>query len=152
MVVTDQNGNYVTQFNYVLKDLLSTGTSPPAAYIRIVPDAYAAFRGCDMFTGNLLLQKYNFHLSYVETTSGFNYNYMMNSSSMLIKPPVEKGGVSGWVVLLVLVLLGVAGYFAYQWYLNRQTGEAPQNDGYVSMNIQPVELNDVTRVTPPPPR
>jgi hypothetical protein len=149
VVVTDPNGNYVTQFNYLMKDLVSSGSSNPTWYIRQVPDEYAAFRGCDLFTGNLLLQKFDFHLAYSETANGFNYNYMLKSPSNLINPPESDSGVSGWVILLVLILLGVAGYFGYQWYLNRQTADVPLNDGYVSMNIQPVELNELPRMTPP---
>lgn len=150
VVLTDQNGNFVTQLDFLMQDLLAANSSGvPSNYIRNVSDAYAKFRGCDLFTGNLLLKKFDFHLAYNEDANGFTYQYMLNSPGYLINPPPKDTGVSGWVILLVLILLGVAGYFVYQWYITRNQGNLPQNDGYVSMNIQPVEMNEVPRANAP---
>lgn len=149
LVLTDDSGIFVTQLNYWTKDFLNNVNSKnaPLSYVRSVPNELAAYRGCDVFTGNLLLQKFDWHMVYQEDgKGGFDYHYVMRSPRTLIAPPLEKeGGVSGWVILLVLIILGVAGYFVYQWYLQKQQTEALHQDGYTNVTFNPVEMNEVGR-------
>lgn len=152
ITLTDMNRNFVAQLNYLFSDFMKSTNSnnAPASFIRSVPDNYAVWRGCDLFTGSLMLQKFDWHLVYAEKPNGFDYYYMVKAPKMLIAPPAPaaNGGVSGWVILLVLIILGVAGYFVYQWYLQKQQNEAVHNDGYQSLNIPPVEMGEVQRANP----
>ncbi len=152
ITLTDMNRNFVAQLNYLFSDFAKSTNSnnAPVSYIRSLPDSYAAWRGCDLFTGSLLLQKFDWHLIYAENANGYEYYYSIKAPNRLIAPPgpKESGGVSGWVILLVLIILGVAGYFVYQWYVQKQQAEAVHNDGYQSLNIPPVEMGEVQRANP----
>ena len=138
---TQANGIFVTQMDYKVTDIVSSNKIP---LIQSVPDDVAAWKGCDIFTGSLMLLKYNFMVLYSETPTGYVYNYALNSSDQLIDIDEQErdDGVSIWIILLIILLILAILYFGYTWYL-KQNEEHNHEAQYLAVNVPPVELHEM---------
>lgn len=139
----DNKANFLTQMTYLVADFVAGNN----IFVANVPDALAKMRGCDIFTGSLMLSKYDFRLVYSETPKGYNYNFAFNSPMYLINPESEHerdDRVTIWVIIIVIIIAIAALYYGYRKYEQNKL-EQHNNEGYISMNIAPVELQEVHR-------
>ena len=142
---TAADTTFLTQMNYMMTDFVSASRQ---VLVRQVPNNLATMKGCDIFTGTLMLQRFDFRLLYTEGVTGYNYNYAFNSPNQVISPynnqDEAESGVSIWVILLIIVLVCGAIYAGYAWQ-NAQRGAGEGVDGYTSLNIAPVEMQELQR-------
>ena len=142
---TAADQTFLTQMNYLMTDFVDSSNR---VLVRKIPDNIAAMKSCDIFTGTLMLQKFDFRLLYTESAKFYNYNYAFNSPNSLISIYDEQNeaeqGVSIWVILLILALVCGAIYAGYVYYKSQQAAR-PLDDGYMTMNIAPVEMQELQR-------
>ena len=139
----NQDHRFVTQMNYNVSEFLGPNKS---LLIHSVPDSIADKNGCDIYTGSLMLKKYDFHVVYSETPQNFVYQYALNSSATLINPfdpkKKEDNGVSVWIIFVLIIFILAIIYFVYYWYIKREEQNQANQGDYVAMGIPPVEMND----------
>lgn len=137
---------FATQMNYLVADFVDGNQN---ILIQSVSNSASMTSNCDIFTGTLMLQKYDFHLVYSENTNGYQYNYAFNSSKILLSPnPNEKvdddDSITLFVIIIILIVVAIALLFGYNKYRSNQAERANQ-EGYISLNIAPIELQEVHR-------
>lgn len=150
LIWSSVGGTFLTQMNYLVADFVNNNT---VVLIRSVPTAQQSNINCDIYTGSLLLQRFDFHLLYTEQPTGFVYRFAFNSTNQPISlyeddEIKENQTILIWVILAVIVVLILAIFLAYKFIHNRHI-HATLDEGYMSMNVAPIELNEVHRSPAP---
>ena len=141
----NQESRFVTQMNYVVSDFIGENNT---FLIHNVPDKVAEKYGCEIFTGPLMLKKYDFRVVYSENRDEFVYKYAFNSSTSLVAPleitEAQEKAISIWIILLVIVVIIALLYYVSNWYNKRNEINRQGQGDYVTLKAADLEMNRQT--------
>ena len=97
-------------------------------------------RGCDIYTGNLFLKKYDYKFYYIEYDAGYDLKFGLDIFQG--PEPVETPNKSGfvWKLIIFIVIVTIAGVVFYKYVYKR-----PENE----MRGENYQRIDATELQPP---
>jgi hypothetical protein len=127
------SGFNIGGMDFKLQDFIS----PTGAFrIKKFSPEFDEGRGCDIYSGALMLKKYDFKFYYIEYQEGYEVKFGYHNFNGPEPEPVTKSKGLLWKIILIIVVLIVIGFVYYKYiharnpddeiaHYGRVEGEAP---------------------------